>query len=429
MIVQCTSCGTRFRLGDDKIGPDGARVRCSRCQASFTVDPPQPPQPVAPASRLDPAAFDFEHSSQTRVTRIPEVARRPAPPPDAVGIETTDEVEDLPLADDDLVQSLEETRDAPVEPPDPLAASGGLELDGTYVAPEATAPAPAQRQITGGGADLDLAAVRAPARQATVRATGYPRARVTNARQSLTGGRARQGTPYRPPRIPGLGVLGLIGIVGGTLFWMQRGPNVRMLPGWQWLTTPEDRIPDAELVPYGQVTPVGMRSLLYPTSAGQWVLVFIGEAENRGPAVEEGIDVIAEVVDPSGRTLATGRGPLGVTLGPAELAPVRSADDLTQLYDTKVAAVHGDRAVARGAKLGYTVVVLRPPGNLKSVIHRVRLVPGERRMVATPEPQPPPETLDEPTERPNKGKRKAKLKGKQRLRGRKSLPGSEVDPT
>ena len=37
MIITCTSCQTRFRVADDRIGPKGARVRCSRCQALFVV--------------------------------------------------------------------------------------------------------------------------------------------------------------------------------------------------------------------------------------------------------------------------------------------------------------------------------------------------------------------------------------------------------
>ncbi|HUL60331.1 MAG TPA: zinc-ribbon domain-containing protein, partial [Anaeromyxobacteraceae bacterium] len=37
MIVVCTSCQTKFRVSDEKVGPRGARVRCSRCQSVFLV--------------------------------------------------------------------------------------------------------------------------------------------------------------------------------------------------------------------------------------------------------------------------------------------------------------------------------------------------------------------------------------------------------
>ena len=68
MIITCTSCQTRFRVADDRIGPVGARVRCSRCQALFVVrredGAPETPVPAAPAPSLPPP-----------------LASRPAPPP------------------------------------------------------------------------------------------------------------------------------------------------------------------------------------------------------------------------------------------------------------------------------------------------------------------------------------------------------------
>jgi predicted Zn finger-like uncharacterized protein len=54
MIVKCTGCQARFRVADDKVGPRGARVRCSKCQTVFVVkrDAPVPPPP-APKIDLD----------------------------------------------------------------------------------------------------------------------------------------------------------------------------------------------------------------------------------------------------------------------------------------------------------------------------------------------------------------------------------------
>jgi predicted Zn finger-like uncharacterized protein len=37
MIVICTRCQARFRVADEKIGPRGAKVRCSKCQTIFVV--------------------------------------------------------------------------------------------------------------------------------------------------------------------------------------------------------------------------------------------------------------------------------------------------------------------------------------------------------------------------------------------------------
>lgn len=45
MIVACSACRTRFRVADEKVGPLGARIRCSRCGQTFLVGPPPPPEP------------------------------------------------------------------------------------------------------------------------------------------------------------------------------------------------------------------------------------------------------------------------------------------------------------------------------------------------------------------------------------------------
>lgn len=51
MIVTCTSCQTRFRIPDDKIGSRGARVRCSKCKNVFMAKP-------GPAGERAPAPQD-----------------------------------------------------------------------------------------------------------------------------------------------------------------------------------------------------------------------------------------------------------------------------------------------------------------------------------------------------------------------------------
>jgi predicted Zn finger-like uncharacterized protein len=40
LIVTCEQCATQFRLDDAKIPSAGARVRCSRCQHAFFIEPP-----------------------------------------------------------------------------------------------------------------------------------------------------------------------------------------------------------------------------------------------------------------------------------------------------------------------------------------------------------------------------------------------------
>jgi predicted Zn finger-like uncharacterized protein len=41
MIVECSHCQTKFNLPDDKIKPEGVKIRCTRCKNVFDVSPPK----------------------------------------------------------------------------------------------------------------------------------------------------------------------------------------------------------------------------------------------------------------------------------------------------------------------------------------------------------------------------------------------------
>jgi predicted Zn finger-like uncharacterized protein len=68
MIVVCSACQARFKVADEKVGPRGAKVRCSKCQTVFVVhldfdaaSSGAPPAPAAPAgARPAGGAFDLD---------------------------------------------------------------------------------------------------------------------------------------------------------------------------------------------------------------------------------------------------------------------------------------------------------------------------------------------------------------------------------
>lgn len=76
MIVVCTSCQARFRVADEKVGPRGVRVRCSKCKAVFPVGPlePGPADPGAPAPPAAPV-----RSAPPPIRTAPPPIRRPPP--------------------------------------------------------------------------------------------------------------------------------------------------------------------------------------------------------------------------------------------------------------------------------------------------------------------------------------------------------------
>ncbi len=56
MIALCPECHTRYRLAREKIGPAGARIRCSKCQTIFRVQAPPPEAAAPPPPVPDPVA-------------------------------------------------------------------------------------------------------------------------------------------------------------------------------------------------------------------------------------------------------------------------------------------------------------------------------------------------------------------------------------
>ncbi|MBW6511568.1 MAG: zinc-ribbon domain-containing protein [Desulfuromonadaceae bacterium] len=49
MIIECPECQARFKLADEKIKPEGTKVRCSKCKHVFTVNASAPAPTPAPA--------------------------------------------------------------------------------------------------------------------------------------------------------------------------------------------------------------------------------------------------------------------------------------------------------------------------------------------------------------------------------------------
>jgi predicted Zn finger-like uncharacterized protein len=79
MIVVCSTCQARFKVADEKIGPRGAKVRCSKCQTVFVVhkelgvmaaepppaEPSFAPEPAPPPPRHSAASIDLDLEGAT----------------------------------------------------------------------------------------------------------------------------------------------------------------------------------------------------------------------------------------------------------------------------------------------------------------------------------------------------------------------------
>ncbi|WP_242360876.1 MULTISPECIES: zinc-ribbon domain-containing protein [Anaeromyxobacter] len=84
MIVLCTSCQARFRVADEKIGPRGAKVRCSQCKTVFAVQREHggtPPAAVpAPAPRAPALDVELEPPARSSAPASGDPFAFPPPP-------------------------------------------------------------------------------------------------------------------------------------------------------------------------------------------------------------------------------------------------------------------------------------------------------------------------------------------------------------
>ena len=83
MIAECPKCSARYRVDEARVGPEGARLRCARCEAIFRIRPPAPATvPSAPASRQQPPPLPTAPSAPvSRQQSVPGGAPPQARPP------------------------------------------------------------------------------------------------------------------------------------------------------------------------------------------------------------------------------------------------------------------------------------------------------------------------------------------------------------
>ena len=74
MIAACPKCNARYRVDPERLGADGARLKCAKCAAVFRVRAPGAPAPVA-----EVAATPVETPQQPAAAQ-PVVAPQPAAP-------------------------------------------------------------------------------------------------------------------------------------------------------------------------------------------------------------------------------------------------------------------------------------------------------------------------------------------------------------
>ena len=81
MIAACPQCQTRYRLAREKIGAQGARIRCSQCQTIFRVQSPEGAPPTPAEAKPSPLASPPEAAAPAPAPKPPAPAAAPAAKP------------------------------------------------------------------------------------------------------------------------------------------------------------------------------------------------------------------------------------------------------------------------------------------------------------------------------------------------------------
>jgi len=147
MIIVCENCTTRFRLDEKRLPPEGARVRCSRCQHRFHVEAPSDMAPPSPS--LDPPAASADPPEERGPEDSAEASAPKAPGPDEEpDLENPEFLYDA-TAQDDRGRREADPEEAP--PAAPAAPDGGGDewvahefgdLEGRETQTQPSAPAP-----------------------------------------------------------------------------------------------------------------------------------------------------------------------------------------------------------------------------------------------------------------------------------------------
>ncbi len=83
MIAACPKCQAKYRVDADRLSPEGARLRCAKCQAVFRVRAPAAPQPAPAAAPVQPAPT----VSAPPQPQAPVASPAAAPPPAEADVE------------------------------------------------------------------------------------------------------------------------------------------------------------------------------------------------------------------------------------------------------------------------------------------------------------------------------------------------------
>ena len=357
MLVQCPECTTKYNLDESKIGHDGSKVRCSRCQNVFTVFRPvsaeaqTPPVPDSASGLAGENAYDAEPGS-LKEKGAPAISKDPfeddleamfresksAPQPKKPA--------DVDSFEDDLAAMLEEKNfKAPAQP---VARDFDEDPGGSPDArkPKAAPSASVDKDML---ADLE-GAFQQPLTGSTAEDFSAPRD-ASAARSKKSGSMGL---------IVGLVVLLLVGALGGIYFLkpglLGLGPAAPGTP----TATPD--APPREGA--AQIALENVRQYFVPNEKEGQLFIIEGKAVNRFPEARELIRIKASLFGNQGAEVATQEFMCGNVVSLYQLQ-VSTRADIEAALTAKVGILTNNTNIQPGASVPFMAVFFKTPDTVE----------------------------------------------------------------
>ncbi len=352
MIVACPNCQSKYNLPEEKIAPNGSKVRCARCKHVFTVMPPGKDQD------FDRELADLTSGSAAPKPAAPKAAEKPVEAPasgkaaaepkmpwdeDAPAAGPTEDASTrkMPWEDDERVSSAapggpvahDEDEDEAEGPSAPSAPAGKSPFDDE--------PAPASGGA--GGGDISSSG-------------------GDDFLNALDGGSAPKkgkGSKKKKFIILGVVVVLIAAIAGGLVYfkpWTKM--NLPFLSSAAKKETAEnvDKVKDIALR--------NVRQYYIPNSKAGNVFVVEGKAVNNFPTPKERIKVEISLFDEKGHVLASKQLLCGNTLSQFQLQ-VQSEEEINASLGSEVGILTSNTYLKTGMDTPFMTVFFKPPDQVK----------------------------------------------------------------
>lgn len=454
MIVTCESCQARFRLDDSKVGPEGAKVRCSKCSHTFVVKRVAPapatvsPRDIQPLDEDEDTKVTGPAATVAATNTLPPMPT-PAPPlatPTAPGPSTL-EPNEIHVE----VGGLEETTDpnqAPTRDLKAEARAARAEVDSihrvetkVHTVPNLVSQTGPATEAVAQEAHEDPFANIDPFNEAQAEGSHDP-APPSNgglenlfsdidtddshsgAFDSFEGADASPEPELSAPVATG-GDEAQASAAGRAVIYLLLAASFLLMGSGvvYFVSSATGGLlgPKRVVVPkrHGIIVS-SVRAVHYPTAKGQ-ALVVTGEVLHRGVEPLANPYVFVELRNAEGAAQGEQGAPLGVVLSPQELESLSGPSGLEAIWQREAA---GPRTLAPDQKQPYMVLFLQPPAGAQELTYHLRVAEGAVIAApAAPEPTPAelvaaPEDQLEDDDALRKGKKKQR-KTKRKRRGKR----------